>query len=168
MPKRKICMQCGAEVKIDEHNCPQCNSIEFRFRYDSKTCSGCEAELSLDIAECPICGSESFSLPFAENIDDVDPEEEDSNLSDSENEIKRCNHLTRNNTLCQVPIDNGNVCGYHKSKVQRRGEEALKATILQIFNETTGNNFELSEFPIGEDCPAHDLLKFIFDQFDKE
>ncbi|MBO77063.1 MAG: hypothetical protein CME17_06475 [Gemmatimonadetes bacterium] len=74
-----------------------------------------------------------------------------------------CNHLTRNNTLCRVPVTEDDPCGYHDSDVQRSQEIALKETIITILNESLDTDCSLSDFPLDERCPAYDLLKYIMD-----
>lgn len=72
-----------------------------------------------------------------------------------------CNHLTRNNTLCRVPVSDDSACGYHSSNVQRAQEVSLKETIVSILNETLDIECSLSDFPLDQRCPAYDLLRYL-------
>lgn len=127
---------------------------------------------------CKLCGSKNnwatvnnaFGKKFPhyfteEEMKKINEENEPTETELAEVEVPSasvfCNFMTRKNTFCKVPIADDNPCGYHDSNVQKRQEKNLKATILELFNDTLETELTLSDLGISEEGPAHDLIRAI-------
>ena len=181
------CSECRIPCKLFipryEYNCPTHGWFrigllaEEKTRMKSNLCLTCGTTNEEDTANCYVCGHKldkqveiaQPSPPYLEELFETlilredpiegDPSELDSSQSD---DPVFCNFMTRKNTLCNVSVDDTNPCGYHNSSVQIVKESNLKHTIMQIYNEATGQTYPLPEDYLNDDIPAYDLLYALF------
>ena len=145
----KACAECFRPVRTEFYECPDCGHttfMDYNFPLTEEDARILDTELELIRNASLLRESTDPTSGSAEELDVDLPEDPEF-----------CNHLTRNNTLCKVKKP----CGYHSSDVQKRQEESLKQTIVEIINEEFDSDISLSDFPLDARCPAYDLLKHI-------